>query len=191
MFFRALLVLPLFLASPVVGSDFFITSAEGFASYFENPETGERYGMRFQNAVYTDREKGGRIGTNQGYSMWFPDDPWMMASPAYGNNAGTSLDALFKVPTRTFFLESGTITCVNEAIVGATGSYAKYFGGMLLEEATGTDPYEAEITLVLPSSSGAGDESTSSGSFKILARNRLALHVVMIAFIVTSATSVL
>ena len=189
MFFHTPLLLSLLWASPVIGSDFFITSAEGFASYFENPETGERYGMRFQNAVYTDREKGERIGTNQGYSMWFPDDPWMMASPAYGNNTGTSLDALFKVPTRTFFLESGTITCVNEAIVGATGSYVKYFGGMLLEEATGTDPYEAEITLVLPSSSGAGDESTSSGSFNNVARNRHAL--VMIAFIVSSATSLL
>lgn len=81
----------LYLISAVVGYDFFITSAEGFVSFLTDPQTGERYGMRFQNPVYTDSDKGDRIGTNQGYSMWFPNDPWMMAE--YNNN-NTNLDAL-------------------------------------------------------------------------------------------------
>lgn len=144
-----LLVTTAVLPSLVASYDLFITSAEGFSSYFIDPQTQERIGMRFQNAVYNERG-GERIGTNQGYSMWYPNDAWMIAK--YENETSTvgSIDALFKIPTRTLFLDDGSITCVNEAIVGATGSYTDYFGGTLLETATGTDPYEAEITLILP-----------------------------------------
>ena len=91
-----MLLLMLLLPAVVVGYNFFITSAEGFKSYFTDPQTEERYGMRFQNVVYADSGKRDRIGTNQGYAMWFPDNHWMME---YGNNTGESLDALFKVPT--------------------------------------------------------------------------------------------
>ena len=55
------------------------------------------------------------------------------------NDTSESVDSLFKLPTRTFFLDDGTITAVNQAIVGATGIYSKYFGGELIEYAVGTD----------------------------------------------------
>lgn len=49
------------------------------------------------------------------------------------------------MPTRTFFLIDGTITTVNEAIVGATGAYSSFTGGNIFENATGSDPYEADL----------------------------------------------
>ena len=85
----------------------FTTSAEGFSEYFQS-SNGTRMGMSFQNGVYT--AKGGeRIGTNQGYSMWFPEDKFVIEHNA-ANMTGESVDALFKMPTRTFFLIDGTIT---------------------------------------------------------------------------------
>lgn len=90
--------------------------------------------MQFQNPVYTN--KGGeRIGTNQGYSFWFPEDSFMLE---HDLDIGQSVGALFKMPTRTFFLLNGTITVVNEAIVQATGIYSEFQGGILIENATGT-----------------------------------------------------
>eukprot|EP00986_Skeletonema_menzelii_P018780 scaffold26711_cov196-Skeletonema_menzelii.AAC.3 len=134
---------------------FFITSAGGFTRYFTEESNGTRYGMQFQNPVYTN--KGGeRIGTNQGYSFWFPDDSFMLE---HDLDIGQSVDALFKMPTRTFFLLNGTITVVNEAVVQATGMYSEFQGGFLLENATGTDPYEADIYLMLPSSRSGNDTS--------------------------------
>ena len=89
--------------------------------------------MQFQNPVYTN--KGERIGTNQGYSFWFPEDSFMLE---HDLDIGQSVGALFKMPTRTFFLLNGTITVVNEAIVQATGIYSEFQGGILIENATGT-----------------------------------------------------
>ncbi|KAL7549754.1 hypothetical protein ACHAWF_013020 [Thalassiosira exigua] len=138
---------------------FFITSAGGFAHYFAE-SNGTRYGMQFQNPVYTN--KGGeRIGTNQGYSFWFPEDSFMLE---HDLDIGQSVDALFKMPTRTFFLLNGTITVVNEAIVQATGIYSEFQGGFLIENATGTDPYEADIYLRIPSYSVANDTSAASAA---------------------------
>lgn len=119
-------------------------------------------GMSFQNGVYT--AKGGeRIGTNQGYSMWFPEDKFVIEHNA-ANMTGESVDALFKMPTRTFFLIDGTITTVNEAIVGATGAYSSFTGGNLFENATGSDPYEADLYFVRPSSTSSGGYYLSAGS---------------------------
>ena len=144
------LVLPTVFSVPDYDLQLFITSAGGFSDYFTDTN-GTRYGMQFQNEVYTKRG-GKRIGTNQGYSFWFPPDEFMMD---HYNNTGQSEStvALFKMPTRTFFLIDGTITGVNEAIVGATGIYSRFQGGTMLENATGADPYEADIYLVLPASS--------------------------------------
>lgn len=65
----------------------YTTSASGFSEYFQSPN-GTRYGMAFQNEVYT--AKGGkRIGTNQGYSFWFPEDPFMIEHNA-ANMTGVS-----------------------------------------------------------------------------------------------------
>ena len=107
--------------------------------------------MTFQNDIFANNNSNTKIGTNQGYSIWFPKDEFMIDN--YGSNdtsSGESIDSLFKLPTRTFFLNDGTITAVNQAIVGATGIYSEYFGGTLIEYAVGTDPYQAEITLLLP-----------------------------------------
>ena len=106
-----------------------------------------RFGMTFQNDIFATRDSNTKIGTNQGYSIWFPKDEYMIENY---NDTSESVDSLFKLPTRTFFLDDGTITAVNQAIVGATGIYSEYFGGELIEYAVGTDPYQAEITLVLP-----------------------------------------
>jgi hypothetical protein len=152
-----------FVPAVIFGYDlqFFITSAGGYSEYFTTPN-GTRFGMTFQNPVYT--KKGGeRIGTNQGYSIWFPEDPFMMEHHLIGgNDTGESVGALFKMPTRTFYLAEGTITGVNEAIVGATGAYTGFEGGRMIENATGTDPYEAEIYCVLPVSTSLRTSSARS-----------------------------
>ena len=63
----------------------FTTSAEGFSEYFQS-SNGTRMGMSFQNGVYT--AKGGeRIGTNQGYSMWFPEDKFVIEHNAANANS--------------------------------------------------------------------------------------------------------
>jgi hypothetical protein len=161
-------VLPLALATSY-DLQLFTTSAEGFSEYFQSPN-GTRIGMSFQNAVYTS--KGGeRIGTNQGYSMWFPSDPFMMEHNA-ANMTGVSVEALFKMPTRTFFLMDGTITTVNEAIVGATGAYSSFTGGNMFENATGSDPYEADLYFVRPS-------STSSGVYHYLSAGSVASSLIL------------
>ena len=140
----------------------FTTSAEGFSEYFQS-SNGTRIGMSFQNAVYT--AKGGeRIGTNQGYSFWFAEDPFMMEHAANITMTGESVEALFKMPTRTFFLMDGTITTVNEAIVGATGAYSSFTGGNMFENATGSDPYEADLYFVRPSFTSSGGYYLSAGS---------------------------
>ena len=66
-----------------------------------------------------------------------------------------------------------------------TGSPAPT-GGRLLEDATGTDPYEAVITLLLPSS--VGDEVTS-GVCSNLATKRYMYALVFIATIVALTLS--
>jgi hypothetical protein len=49
-------------------------------------------------------------------------------------------------------------------IVGATGAYSSFTGGNLFENATGSDPYEADLYFVRPSSTSSGGYYLSAGS---------------------------
>jgi hypothetical protein len=55
-------------------------------------------------------------------------------------------------------------TAQAEAIVGATGAYSSFTGGNIFENATGSDPYEADLYFMRPSSTSSGGYYLSAGS---------------------------
>lgn len=135
--------------------DFRITGEGGFFQYITDGD-GNQIGARFLNPIY-DKE-GNRIGTNQGYTYYFPPDTGFTVGAI---EEAQSAYAAASFPTRTFYFKDGTITFVNEAIVAASGKYEKYYsssGGTIREVITSNNPYEAEVWLLEP------DDTSSSSA---------------------------
>ena len=132
--------------------DFRITGEGGFFKYITDGE-GNQIGARFLNPIYD--EEGNRIGTNQGYTYYFPPDTGFTVDAI---EKAQSAYAAASFPTRTFYFKDGTITFVNEAIVAASGRYEAYYspsGGTIREVITSTDPYEAKVWLLEPDDTSA------------------------------------
>ena len=135
--------------------DFRITGEGGFFQYITDGD-GNQIGARFLNPIY-DKE-GNRIGTNQGYTYYFPPDTGFTVDAI---EKAQSAYAAASFPTRTFYFKDGTITFVNEAIVAASGRYEQYYspsGGTIREVITSNDPYEAKVWLLEP------DDTSSSAT---------------------------
>ena len=110
---------------------------------------GNQIGARFVNPIFA--ADGNRVGSNQGYTYYFPPDGAGFAVGAIEEAQSAYAAASF--PTRTFYFKDGTITFVNEAIVAASGAYEKYYtpsGGTIREVITSNNPYEAKIWLLEP-----------------------------------------
>lgn len=108
---------------------------------------GNRIGARFVNPIFD--EDGNRVGSNQGYTYYFPPDDAGFTVGAI--EEAQSAYAAVSFPTRTFYFKDGTITLLNEAVVAASGAYEKYYsprGGTIHEVITNTNPYEAKIWLL-------------------------------------------
>ena len=132
--------------------DFRITGEGGFFKYITDGE-GNQIGARFLNPIY-DKEDN-RIGTNQGYTYYFPPDKGFTVGAI---EEAQSAYAAASFPTRTFYFRDGTITFVNEAIVAASGAYEKYYspsGGTIREVITSNSPYEAKVWLLEPDDTSA------------------------------------
>ena len=146
--------LPFLFASILIGLpfiscyDFRITSEGGFFQYMTDGD-GNQIGARFVNPIFA--ADGNRVGSNQGYTYYFPPDDAGFAVGAIEEAQSAYAAASF--PTRTFYFKDGTITFVNEAIVAASGAYEKYYtpsGGTIREVITSNNPYEAKIWLLEP-----------------------------------------
>jgi hypothetical protein len=139
---------------PFISSyDFRITGEGGFFQYITDVE-GNQIGARFLNPIFD--EKGNRIGTNQGYTYYFPPDTGFTVGAIEETQ---SAYAAASFPTRTFYFKDGTITFVNEAIVAASGAYEKYYnpgGGTFREIITSNNPYEAKVWLIRPGDATSG-----------------------------------
>jgi hypothetical protein len=110
-------------------------------------ETGNQIGIRFQNNVF-HVSTGARIGTNQGYGPLFPPNDYTLNIQS----------------NRHFYLNEGSLVIYNEVVVGATGIYKRYTGGIVTETVESLDPYyNATILLMEPSNMG-GDESPAESS---------------------------
>ncbi|KAL3784833.1 hypothetical protein ACHAW5_009052 [Stephanodiscus triporus] len=120
-----------------------VISKGGYYAAITDPETGDHIGARFQNPVF-DSSTGERIGTNQGYGFYFPSNDFTREI-AQGN--------------RHFFLNEGTLNIYNDVVVGATGRYKQYTGGIIHETIHSQIPYNSSIHLVVPSI----EDSSSTG----------------------------
>jgi hypothetical protein len=116
----------------------------GYYAAITDPETGDQIGARFQNPVF-DSSTGERIGTNQGYGFIFPPNDFTREI-SQGNCH--------------FFLNEGTLNIYNDVVVGATGIYKQYTGGIIHETIYSRTPYNSSIHLVVPS---AEDSSSTTG----------------------------
>mmetsp|Transcript_21894 Transcript_21894/g.62813 ORF Transcript_21894/g.62813 Transcript_21894/m.62813 type:complete len:418 (-) Transcript_21894:2161-3414(-) len=121
--------------------DFIVTSKGGFYEAITDA-SGTQIGERFQNPAIN--ASGDRIGTSQGFAYNFAPDT--SSDPANRN--------------WIFFLDDGQIEVMDQAIVGATGSYEKYTGGEVSQNIASVDPdYVSEITLLEPGTSSAADKT--------------------------------
>jgi len=124
-----------------------ITNENGFYEAMFDSKTGNQIGIRFQNPVF-HLSTGARIGTNQGYGFLFPPNDYTLNIQS----------------NRHFYLNEGSLVIYNEVVIGATGIYKRYTGGIVTETVESLDPYyNATILLMEPSNMG-GDESPAEGS---------------------------
>ena len=112
--------------------DFIVTSEGGFYDPITDAD-GNQIGERFQNPAINNA--GEQIGTSQGFAYNFA--PNSTSDPANRN--------------WIFFLDDGQVDVMDQAIVGATGSYEKYTGGRVSQNIASVDPdYVSEIALIEP-----------------------------------------
>lgn len=130
-----------------------ITNDNGFYEAIADSTTGNQIGFRFQNPVF-DGLMGTRIGTNQGYGFLFPP-----------NNYTLNIQS-----NRHFYLNEGSLIIYDEVVVGATGIYKKYTGGIVTETVHSLYPYNATVLLMEPSNMGKeespAESSNSGGSYR-------------------------
>ena len=110
-------------------------------------KTGNQIGIRFQNPVF-HVSTGARIGTNQGYGPLFPFNDYTLNIHS----------------NRHFYLNEGSLVIYNEVVVGATGIYKRYTGGIVTETVESLDPYYTATILLMEPSNMGGDESPAESS---------------------------